>query len=151
MTNNISSKFAVAGRVLLGLVFVVFGLNGFLGFLPQPPPPPAGGAYLGGLAASGYFFPVLKSTEILVGLALLSGLFVPLALVVLAPITVHIALYHTLLDPAGFPLAAFVLVAHLYLAWVYRDAFRGVLAARAQPRSANQAGQRFEVLGTSRA
>src|SRR5690606_1196920 len=92
-----------------------------------------GAAYLGGLAATGYFFPLLKGTEVLVGLALLSGLFVPLALVVLAPITVHIVLYHTVIDPAGAPLALFVLAAHLFLAWAYRDAFRGVLLRKAEP------------------
>ena len=119
-------------RVLLGLVFVVFGSNYFLHFLPAQPAEGAAGTFLGGLAAAGYFFPFLKGTEIVAGLALLSGRFVPLALTVLAPVVLQIGLFHTLLSP-GPAVAAVLVVLELYLAWSYRDSFRAVLAMTARP------------------
>lgn len=123
------SKSIVAARVVLGLVFFVFGLNGFLHFIPQPPPPAAAGAFLGGLAGAGYFFPLLKTTETLAGLALLSNRFVPLALTVLAPIIVNIAFFHVFLAP-GPAMVVLLLGLEIFLAWSYRDSFRGVLQAR---------------------
>lgn len=129
----IANHLPTAARLLLGFVFFVFGLNGFLGFMPQPSMPAEAGQFMGALAESGYFFPVLKALETLSGLALLTGAFVPLALTVLAPIVSQIALFHVFLAPGGLPIALFLLAAELYLAWAYRDAFRGVLQARAQP------------------
>jgi uncharacterized membrane protein YphA (DoxX/SURF4 family) len=73
-----------AARLLLGGIFFVFGLNGFLGFLPQPPLSDAGGAFLGALAATGYMFPLIKGTEVVAGLLLLGNRFVPLAITLLA-------------------------------------------------------------------
>lgn len=121
----------VLARFLLGLAFAVFGANGFLHIIPLPPPPPAAGAFLGGLGASGYFFPLLSATELVAGLLLLSNRFVPLALLLLAPVVVNIMAYHIILAP---PDVASVLVslAQLYLAWTYRDSFRGVLSARVE-------------------
>jgi uncharacterized membrane protein YphA (DoxX/SURF4 family) len=116
-------------RVLLGLVFFVFGLNGFFGFLPQPPMPAGAGAFVGGLAGAGYFFPLLKGTEVIAGLLLLSNRFVPLALALLAPIVVNIAAFHVFLAPNPV-MVAFLLAAEIYLAWTYRAAFRGMLAAK---------------------
>lgn len=118
-------------RVLLGLVFFVFGLNGFLQFLPQPPVPAPAGAFMGALAATGYFFPLLKGVEVVAGALLLANRFVPLALAVLAPVVVHIVAFHTFLAPGGLPIALLVLALELYLAWVYRRAFRPMLASRA--------------------
>lgn len=131
--SKISRKLPVtAARLVLGLIFTVFGLNGFLGFLPPPPMPEAAGAFIGALAASGYMFPLIKGTEVVAGLALLAGRGVPLALTVLAPISVNIFLYHAVLSPGlGLPIA--IVVAQLYLAWSYRDSFRGVLNLSAQP------------------
>lgn len=120
-------------RLLLGLIFFVFGLNGFLNFIPMPPPPEAAGAYLGALAATGYFFPVLKGTELVAGLMLLGNRFVPLALILLAPIVVHIALYHVVLAPGGYGMVGFMIVAELLLAYAYRANFAGVLAAKSDP------------------
>jgi uncharacterized membrane protein YphA (DoxX/SURF4 family) len=128
----ISKLLPTAARVVLGLVFFVFGLNGFLQFLPQPPMPAAALPFLGGLAGAGYFFPLLKATEVAAGILLLSNRFVPLALTVLAPIIVNIAAFHLVLAPNPI-MVAFLLVAEIYLAWSYRDAFRGVLAAKARP------------------
>jgi uncharacterized membrane protein YphA (DoxX/SURF4 family) len=121
-------------RVVLGLVFVVFGLNGFLHFIPMPPMPDKAGAFMGGLAGAGYMFPLIKGTEVLAGLLLLSNRFVPLALTLLAPIIVNIVAFHTVLTPPN-PIAFLVLAAELYLAWSYRDAFRPMLGARVKPAS----------------
>lgn len=117
-------------RLLLGVLFFVFGLNGFLGFIPQPPHPESAGAFLGALAATGYMFPLIKGTEVVAGALLLSNRFVPLALVLLAPVIVNIVAFHAVLDPAGLPIALVVLALELGAAWLYRDAYRSVLAAR---------------------
>jgi len=121
-----------AVRVLLGLTFFVFGLNGFFNFLPQPPMPAAAGAFAGALAGSGYFFPLLKSIEVAVGVLLLANRYVPLALTVIAPVIVNIAAFHIFLAPSP-GMVAFLLASEIYLAWSYRAAFRGVLAARHVP------------------
>jgi uncharacterized membrane protein YphA (DoxX/SURF4 family) len=101
MIDAIRSKLPTAARLLLGLVFFVFGLNGFLQFLPQPPLPAPAGAFMGALAATGYMFPLIKGTEVAAGLLLLGGRFVPLALVLLAPVIVNIPLFHVVLAPAN--------------------------------------------------
>lgn len=124
-------KAPVIVRVLLGLIFVVFGLNGFLHFLPMPPMPAAAGKFMGGLGASGYFFPLLKGTEVIVGLLLISGFFVPLALVILAPITINIVAFHLFLAPAGIVMPIALLAFHLFLAWSYRSSYTEVLRAKA--------------------
>ena len=65
---SIVSKLPTAARLFLGLIFTVFGLNGFLGFLPMPQPSAEGGAFLGALATTGYMFPLIKGTEVVAGL-----------------------------------------------------------------------------------
>lgn len=130
-------KLPVVARILLGIPFFVFGLNGFLNFLPAPEgiPEPAG-AFLGALAATGYLLPLVKAVEVAAGLLLLVGRFVPLALLLLAPVMVNIVLFHAVLAPDGTGMTVILLALQLYLAWAYRDAFRGVLQARAEPRVA---------------
>jgi uncharacterized membrane protein YphA (DoxX/SURF4 family) len=130
-------KLPTIARLLLGLVFFVFGLNGFLQFLPMPPLPEAAGAYLGALVGA-KVLPLVKAIEVVAGLLLLAGRFVPLALTALAPIVVNIVLFHGVLAPEGMAMPLVVLALELYLAWAYRDAFRGVLQARAQPHVADE-------------
>jgi hypothetical protein len=122
-----------------------FGLNGFLGFLPaQPAPTAEGGAFLGALAATGYMFPLIKGTEVIAGLLLLGNRYVPLALTLLAPVIVNIVAFHGLLSPGlGLPLV--VLSLALYLAWSYRDAYRGVLNAHARPAALRAPSPRREL------
>ncbi len=117
-------------RILLGLIFTIFGLNGFFQFLPMPPLPEESMKFMGGLMAAPYFFPVLKTTEVVSGLLLLSGLYVPLALTVLAPIVLNIFLFHLFLAPGGLPLAILLVVLELSGAYLYRDRFRGVLSMK---------------------
>ena len=131
--HTLSRHVPTASRIVLGLAFLVFGLNGFLGFLPMPPHEGAAGAFLGALATTGYMFPLIKGTEVAVGALLLGNRFVPLALTLLAPVTVNILAFHAVLEPAGIVLPLILLGLHLHLAWVYRASFAGVLAARATP------------------
>lgn len=130
---TMNSKLVLAARILLGLVFFVFGLNFFLHFIPQPPMPEAAGAFAGAMFATGYLFVLLKVVEVASGLLLLSGRFVPLALALLAPIVVNIVLFHAFLAPAGIAVPLLVLALELFLAWSYRSAYRPMLAARVAP------------------
>jgi uncharacterized membrane protein YphA (DoxX/SURF4 family) len=127
------SKLVLAARVLLGLIFFVFGLNFFFHFLPQPPMPPSAGAFAGAMFATGYLFVVLKVVEVASGALLLVGRFVPLALALLAPIVVNIILFHAFLAPAGIVLPLVVLALEIFLAWSYRAAYRPMLGARVAP------------------
>ena len=128
--NTIQKHLPTAARLFLGLVFTVFGLNFFLHFLPMPPAPPRAAAFTGALFASGYLFPLLKATEVVAGLLLIGGLFVPLALAVLAPIAINVVAFHLFLAPSGLLLSFAVLAAEIYLAWSYRAAFAPMLHAR---------------------
>ena len=137
---NSFSRFAPAsGRILLGLIFFVFGLNGFLQFIPQPPMPERAGAFMGALAATGYMFPLIKGVEVIAGALLLSNRFVPLALALLAPNVVNIVLFHAVLALGGLPIALMVLALELFVAWSYRDAFASMLRARTAPTSSSAA------------
>jgi uncharacterized membrane protein YphA (DoxX/SURF4 family) len=118
------------GRILLGLTFVVFGLNGLLHFIPQPEMPPAAIAFFGGLAAAGYMLPLLFGTQIVGGVLLLVGI-VPLGLLLLAPVIVNIVGFHLFVSPNGLGVALVVVVLELFLAWVHRDAFRPLLSSSA--------------------
>ena len=124
------AKLVIAARVLLGLIFFVFGLNFFFHFLPQPPMPAPAGAFAGAMFATGYLFQLVKVVEVSCGIALLAGRFVPLALTLLAPIVVNIFFFHAFLAPAGIILPIIVVALEVFLAWSYRAAFRPLFAAR---------------------
>lgn len=128
------STAVTVARYLLGLMLFVLGLNGFFGFIPQPTPPEDGGAFLGALASGGVL-PVVKAFEVIVGALLLAGRFVPLALVMLVPITVNIVLYHLRFDPAGGVGAYVVAVLHAVLLWGYHAHLSPLLTVRAEPLS----------------
>lgn len=121
-------------RLLLGLVFFVFGLNGFLQFMPQPKDMPEGAvAFFGALMKTGYMIPLLFGTQTLVGALLLLNRFVPLALALIAPVIVNIVAFHLFIAPSGLPVATVVLLLEIYLAWSYRHAYRSMLALRTKP------------------
>lgn len=125
------AKLDMAAQALLGIIFFVFGLNGFLNFLPMPELGEQAGKFMGGLGGSGYFFPALKLVEVTAGLALLVRLFAPLALLLLAPVVVQILLFHVFLEPGGLPLAIVITLLEAYLGFVvYRDTFAKVLQPR---------------------
>ena len=126
------SRAVFAVRVLLGLVLLIVGLNGFLHVIPQPPPPAEGGEFLVALADGGVL-PLAKAFEVLVGGLLLSGRFVPLALVMLVPIAVGIVLYHLVFDVGGGVPAYAVAAMLAFLLWAYRGALRPLLVQKATP------------------
>ena len=119
----------IIARILLGLVFVLFGSNAFLHFLPMPPlPQGVTGEYLHAFFASGYVY-VISGFQVIGGLLLLIGRFVPLGLIILAAIIVNIWTFHLLMapDPAAMVPAVVVSILELFLVWSYRDRFAGIL------------------------
>jgi uncharacterized membrane protein YphA (DoxX/SURF4 family) len=121
---------AILQRVL-GFIFLAFGLNGFVNFIPRLPMPNAALEFFVGLAATHYMLPLLFVTQAGAGALLLVGLFVPLALALLAPVVVNIFLFHVFLAPGGLPVALIVVALEIYLAWAYRHAFAPMLQPRA--------------------
>ena len=114
-------------RVLLGLMFVVFGSNAFLKFM-GPPPEMAGhaGAFIGALMGSGYM-QAIAVIQMLGGLCLLLGArFVPLGLTFLGPVIVNIVLFHVFLEPQGLPIAVVTAALALFLLWIYRFKFPAI-------------------------
>ena len=117
----------IIARVLLGLIFVVFGSNAFLHFLPMPPIPQGlVGLYLRAFFESGYVY-VIGALQVISGLLLLIGRFVPLALTILGAIIFNIWVFHILMAPEGFPPAIIVTLLEFFLLWRYRGAFAGIL------------------------
>ena len=127
------AKVVLVARILLGLIFVVFGINYFVPFIPAPEMTGPAGAFLGALAASGYLFPFMKVVDILCGILLLVGRWVPLSLTLLAPIIVNIVLFHLFLAPEGTVMALVILALEIFLFWAYRSSFSGVLEGGARP------------------
>ena len=119
-------------RLLLGAILLIFGLNKFLQFLPAPELPPSASNFFGALIQSGYIMPMVAVTEIIVGVLLLSGFFVPLALVLLAPLSVNIVLFHLNLAPALDAMAPAILVAtfNLFLLFRYKSSYSTLLTPR---------------------
>jgi hypothetical protein len=141
-----NSKAVLVARGFLGLVYFVFGLNGFLQFLPMPPMSGPAGAFLGALVGTGYMFPMIKATEVLGGALLLANRFVPLSLILLAPVTVNIVLFHAVLSPGlGMPLA--MVAAQVFLAWAHRDAYAKLFVSTgsAQQTKADRSSQSQEL------
>lgn len=120
-------KVVLGARLLLGLIFTVFGLNGLMhftmgkGFIPMPPPSPEMAQVMGGLFAAKYLMPTVKIIEVASGLMLLSNKMVTLALVMLAPIVYNILGLHVFVDMAGLPMAAALTVLMGIVAWDKKD------------------------------
>jgi hypothetical protein len=120
-------------RYILGVGFLIFGLNGFLNFIPAPKDlPPDMITVATGLMKGGYMN-VVSAAEIIVAVLLLINRFVPLALALLAPIIVGIITFHIAVQPAGIGPGIFVALLELFLAWSYRRAFCPMLAAKVTP------------------
>ncbi|MEO6875798.1 MAG: DoxX family protein [Opitutaceae bacterium] len=122
-------------RYVLGIPLVVFGLNMFLNFIPEPKIelPVGATAFSTALISSGYMMPMIGVTFLLVGLFLVFNRFVPLALALFAPFMVNSILFHVFLEHTGLPMSLVFLALELFLAWSYRSAFRSMLAARVMP------------------
>jgi uncharacterized membrane protein YphA (DoxX/SURF4 family) len=119
---------ALVCRILLGLIFVVFGSNIFFHFIPMPPPQGQAGAFLGAMFGSGYMQAVALF-QIVGGFLLLIGKFVPLGLTLVGPVIVNIMFFHIFLEPSGLPLAIVVSVLSLVVLAYHRQSFAGLLNA----------------------
>lgn len=111
-------------RWLLGIMLIVFGLNTFLQFMPALEGSAGANAFFAAMSATGYFLPVLGITKLVVGLMLVTKKAVPLALVIFAPVSVHIVLFHLFLDPATILMALVVAILNLYLGIKHMNAYR---------------------------
>lgn len=115
-------------RILLGLVYFVFGLNGFYNFLhiPMPHMSPQAMGYFQGLMGTGYFMPLLGATQVIGGALLITGIAAPLALVILAPVTLQIFLFHVFLTPEikMLVLPIFMSIFHIIAAAAYWPLYR---------------------------
>jgi uncharacterized membrane protein YphA (DoxX/SURF4 family) len=116
-------------RVLLGLLFFVFGLNGFLHFIPSPPPSGLAGQFVGAMFVS-HYLNVVFALQIVAGALLLANRFVPAALIILAPLLVNIALFHAFMAPVGYAPAVIAIALWSVVFARERAAFRPLLVAK---------------------
>ena len=122
---------SLIARIFLGLIFLVFGLNGFLHFIPMPPPTGVAGQFFGSIFAS-HYWGVIFGVQVLGGLLLLFNRFVPLALVILGPVIVNIFFFHALMAPAGLPLAIVVVGLWALVAIRNKQHLAGIIVQRAE-------------------
>jgi putative oxidoreductase len=133
MSTKVKTISTTAVRSLLGIIYLIFGLNFFLHFIPMPPPPDHPGAaesFMGGLFQAGYFFPMVKGLEILLGGFLLLNFFTPLSLIILAPISLNIFLFHAFLSPSNIAVSILIVLLHIYLLWAYKNSYRTILDSK---------------------
>lgn len=117
----------IIARSLLGLIFVVFGLNMFLHFIPTPPPSEGPARdFMMALFVSHYLY-IVGAVQVVGGVLLLIGRKVPLGLTLLGPVIVNILSFHVLMAPAGLPMAIVVSLLALFLLWRYRENFAGLV------------------------
>ena len=121
---------SIVARYLLGLIFTVFGLNGFLNFIHQPPPPnPVAIQFLVAVSAS-HFAAFFFALQVLGGLLLLSGSFVPLALTVLAAELYNILAFHLTMAPGSIAPGLVACVLWILVFLRYRESFKGIFSAK---------------------
>ena len=121
-------------RYLAGVIFLVFGLNGFLHFIPLPPPSGVAGQFMGALFVS-HYLTLIFGVQVIAAVLLLANRYVPLALAVLAPVIVNILCFHVLMAPSGLPLAIVVAVLWVLIFVEVRSAFAGLFQSRLQARA----------------
>ena len=127
-------KILVLGaRLIMGLVFLIFGLNHIWAFIPHMPTPTGDAAVMGTLMFVHGWFRVYGAAEAACGLLLIGGRFVPLALTILAGIGLNILLYGLTLDSNGLYLPLFLAILEVILVYAYRESFRGVFDPKAEP------------------
>ena len=121
-------------RYLAGVIFLIFGLNGFLHFIPLPPPSGVAGQFMGALFVS-HYLTLIFALQVIGAVLLLANRYVPLALAILAPVIVNILSFHALMAPSGLPLALFVTVLWALVFVYVRSAFASLFQARFQART----------------
>jgi len=122
---------STVARYLAGVIFLVFGLNGFLHFIPLPPPSGVAGQFMGALFVS-HYLTLIFALQVIGGVLLLANRYVPLALAILAPVIVNILSFHALMAPSGLPLALFVTVLWALVFVHVRASFAALFQARFQ-------------------
>lgn len=127
-----SLKIFRVSRILLGLIYFVFGFNFFYNFVPVPALPEEAMPYLNGLGAAPYFYTLLKATEVACGLMLITGIWAPLALVIAAPITLQIFLFHLTYTPElnNMVLSGSMFVFHILAALEFRALYKLLFSRR---------------------
>jgi len=132
--NPVMTTVSAIARYLAGVIFLVFGLNGFLNFIPLPPPGGIAGQFMGALYASHYLW-MIFAFQVIAAVLLLVNRYVPLAVAVLAPVIVNILSFHALMAPSGLPLALFVAVLWAVIFVDVRPAFAALFQPRLQARA----------------
>ena len=125
---------SLIAQYLAGVIFLVFGLNGFLHFIPQPPPEGVAGQFLGALFVS-HYLAVIFAVQVIGAILLLANRFVALAVTILAPVIVNILCFHVLMNPSGLPPALLVTVLWILIFVRVRPAFAGLFQSRLQAQS----------------
>ena len=121
----------IIARILLGLMFFVFGLNPFLKFLPMPQLEGVWGQFLGALFVSHYVW-LVGATQVVSGVLFLIGRYVPLAIALSGPVIVNIIAYHVTMQRIGAQLAVLATICWVFLFWRYRDSFQPLWVAKAE-------------------
>jgi len=121
----------IISRILLGFIYLVFGLDYFLHFIPYEPHHTGKvAAFKAGLIGVGYFYPMIKSIQIVGGISLLIDQFAPFFAVVVFPISVNVFLYHTILVPSGWLMGVLLIVPNLFLGYAYRKYYHGMFVRK---------------------
>ena len=127
-----AKSWVVIARCLLGFLYLVFGLDYFLHFIPyQPLHTGKPGALVAGLKGTDYIYPYMKTIQILGGLSLLFNRYAPFSAVVLFPISLNVLLFHTILVPSGWYMGLLLMIPNVFLGWAYRKYYRGLFTAKA--------------------
>jgi len=118
-------------RILLGFIYLVFGLDYFFHFIPYEPHHTGRvAAFKAGLIGIGYFYPMLKSIQVVAGISLLINRYAPFSAVVVFPISVNVFLYHTILVPSGWLMGVMLIVPNLFLGYAYRKYYNGMFVRK---------------------
>jgi hypothetical protein len=118
-------------RILLGFIYLVFGLDYFLHFIPYVPNHTGRvAAFKAALMGVGYFYPMIKSIQIVGGISLLINQYAPFFAVVLFPISLNVLLYHTILVPSGWLMGVILIVTNLFLGYAYRKYYSGMFVKK---------------------
>jgi len=112
--------------VIYGLFLLIFGLNGFLNFFPLPEMTEEAGTFAGSLAQTGYIFPIVGASQVIVGILLTINKFRPLALIVIFPIMLNAFLLHLFLDPAGIAGSLVAIILNVFLFIAYRESYKNL-------------------------